>query len=151
MAYIIDPGSLTLIVKTLAIKIFSVQPSSMPEECTMSVFTWMNSALQNRQDIHTLMDMTQVRQWYMYDSTSKHPEHPTVNFYDLDTELFGSKVKEGKQHHDAKNSLLSTESIEGGEEIEDDESNLSADGKGKCKAEAEDTNGSNDEWLEVWE
>ncbi|KAG1886932.1 uncharacterized protein F5891DRAFT_967584, partial [Suillus fuscotomentosus] len=125
---------------------------------------------------------------------SKHPEHPTVNFYDLDTELFGSEAKEGKRHHDAKNSLLSTESIEGGEEIEDDKSSmwldhvqtssaaamvtntdfdiesevdLSADGllavlaesqpnvdsagKGKCKAEAEDTNGSNDEWPEVWE
>ncbi|KAG1731394.1 hypothetical protein EDB19DRAFT_1640855, partial [Suillus lakei] len=50
---------------------------------------------------------------------SKHPKHPTVNFYDLDTKLFGSKAKEGEWHHDVKNSLLSAKSIEGGEEIED--------------------------------
>lgn len=39
----------------------------MPEERTMSVFTRMNSALRNRQGVRTLVDMTQIRQWHMYD------------------------------------------------------------------------------------
>jgi hypothetical protein len=56
-------------MKTLAVKIFSVRPSSMPEERTMSVFTRMNSALRNRQNVRTLVDMTQIRQWYMYESS----------------------------------------------------------------------------------
>ncbi|KAG2144097.1 uncharacterized protein EDB93DRAFT_543805 [Suillus bovinus] len=94
----------------------------MPEERTMSVFTRMNSALRNRQNVSTLVNMTQIRQWYMYDSTSKHPERPSINFYDLDAQLFGSGPKVGKQHHDTRNSLLSTESAGGDEEIEDDES-----------------------------
>ncbi|KAG2097066.1 hypothetical protein BD769DRAFT_1644208 [Suillus cothurnatus] len=47
------------ILATLAVKVFSVRPSSMPE----------------------------IRQWYMYDSASKHPERPTINFYDLDAQL----------------------------------------------------------------
>ncbi|KAG2147419.1 uncharacterized protein EDB93DRAFT_413402 [Suillus bovinus] len=94
----------------------------MPEERTMSVFTRMNSALRNRQNVSTLVNMTQIRQWYMYDSTSKHPERPSINFYGLDAQLFGSGPKVGKQHHDTRNSLLSTESAGGDEEIEDDES-----------------------------
>ncbi|KAG2142162.1 hypothetical protein BD769DRAFT_1772670 [Suillus cothurnatus] len=110
------------ILATLAVKVFSVRPSSMPEERTMSVFTRMNSALRNRQNVSTLVNMTQIRQWYMYDSASKHPERPTINFYDLDAQLFGSGAKVGKRHHDTRNSLLSTESAGGDEEIEDDES-----------------------------
>ncbi|KAG2099116.1 hypothetical protein BD769DRAFT_1780456 [Suillus cothurnatus] len=53
---------------------------------------------------------------------SKHPEHPTINFYDLDAQLFGSGAKVGKRHHNTRNSLLLTESAGGDEEIEDDES-----------------------------
>ncbi|KAG2076634.1 hypothetical protein BDR04DRAFT_1149081 [Suillus decipiens] len=108
------------ILVTLAIKIFSVQPSSMPEECTMSVFTHMNSVLQNCQDVHTLVDMTQIRQWYMYDPASKCPECPTINFYDLDAQIFWSNLKDGKWEHDAMNSLLLTNSHDGDEEIEED-------------------------------
>ncbi|KAG1823328.1 hypothetical protein EV424DRAFT_1321235, partial [Suillus variegatus] len=59
---------------------------------------------------------------------SKHPERPSINFYDLDAlylynaQLFGSRPKVGKRHHDMRNSLLSTESAGGDEEIKDDES-----------------------------
>ncbi|KAG2737468.1 hypothetical protein P692DRAFT_20883504 [Suillus brevipes Sb2] len=66
--------------------------------------------------------MTQIRQWYMYDSASEHPERPTINFYDLDAQLFGSEAKVGKRHDDTRNSLLSTESAEGDEEIDDESS-----------------------------
>ncbi|KAG2335831.1 hypothetical protein BDR05DRAFT_897664, partial [Suillus weaverae] len=50
------------------------------------------------------------------------PERPTINFYDLDAQLFGSGAKVGKRHHDTRNSLLSTESAEGDEEIDDESS-----------------------------
>jgi hypothetical protein len=39
----------------------------MPEERTMSVFTKMNSASRNQQQVQALVDMTQIRQWHMYD------------------------------------------------------------------------------------
>ena len=48
----------------MAIKLFSVMPSSMADERTMSTFTWLNSALRNRQLVETVVDMAQVREWY---------------------------------------------------------------------------------------
>jgi hypothetical protein len=53
-------------------KLFSIKPNSMPEERTMSVFTKMNSASCNRQQVRTLVDMTQIRQWHTYDPTVGH-------------------------------------------------------------------------------
>jgi hypothetical protein len=41
----------------------------MPEERTMTVITRMNSALRNRQNVRTLVDMTQIWQWYMNESS----------------------------------------------------------------------------------
>ncbi|KAF8139763.1 hypothetical protein EV363DRAFT_1310568 [Boletus edulis] len=55
----------------------------------MSVFTRMNSTARNRQQVRALVDMTQIRQWHMYDP-ERHAgtrEHPTVSFYDLDSLL----------------------------------------------------------------
>ncbi|KAG2059587.1 hypothetical protein BDR06DRAFT_835502, partial [Suillus hirtellus] len=46
-------------------KIFSVKPNDMPEKCTMSIFTQMNSALRNHQQVQILADMMQIRQWHM--------------------------------------------------------------------------------------
>ncbi|KAG1889692.1 uncharacterized protein F5891DRAFT_987281 [Suillus fuscotomentosus] len=66
-----------------------------------------------------------------------------------DTELFGSEAKEGKWHHDAKNSLLSAESIEGGEEIEDDESSTWLDHVQTSSAAAMVTNADFDVESEV--
>jgi hypothetical protein len=36
----------------------------MADERTMSTFTWFNSPLRSKQDLTTLVNMTQVRQWY---------------------------------------------------------------------------------------
>jgi hypothetical protein len=38
----------------------------MPEERTVSVFTRTNTALRNAQEVRTLVDMTQIRQFNMY-------------------------------------------------------------------------------------
>lgn len=47
-------------------KPYSVKRNSMPEERTVSVFTRMNTAQQNAQEVRTLIDMTQIRQHVMY-------------------------------------------------------------------------------------
>ena len=43
------------------------------------------------------------------------------SFHNLDAQLFRSQENVGKRHHDPTNSLLSAESLDGDEEIEDDE------------------------------
>ncbi|OAX36358.1 hypothetical protein K503DRAFT_802091 [Rhizopogon vinicolor AM-OR11-026] len=85
----------------------------------MSAFTRMNSGYE--------IDKMWASLWTWhrsdnYDSSAKHPERPTIDFYDLNAQLFGPKAKSvGGQSHDVMNSLLSTESPDGGEEIEDGE------------------------------
>ncbi len=49
----------------LAIKIYACTVNSMADERTASNFTWYNSAIRNKQDVKTLSDMIQVRQWYL--------------------------------------------------------------------------------------
>ncbi|EKM60617.1 uncharacterized protein PHACADRAFT_189741 [Phanerochaete carnosa HHB-10118-sp] len=48
----------------------------------MSPFTWMNSALRNRQQVGTLADMVQVRQWELHQLEEKPRTHPTVRWVD---------------------------------------------------------------------
>ena len=53
-------------MQMLAIKLYSLAVNSMAEERTISTFTWLNSNLRNGQHAKTLVDMVQIRQWYMY-------------------------------------------------------------------------------------
>ncbi|KZP06363.1 hypothetical protein FIBSPDRAFT_940040 [Athelia psychrophila] len=70
-------------------KLYSIKPNSMPEERVVSVFTRMNSGPRNAQEVRTLVDMTQIRQYEMYIQKPEiNYEHPTVDFCDLDQELF---------------------------------------------------------------
>ncbi|KAF7303480.1 DUF659 domain-containing protein [Mycena indigotica] len=46
----------------IALKIFSIMPTSMPEERTVSVFTKLSTKDRNRQDAKTTVALTQVRQ-----------------------------------------------------------------------------------------
>jgi len=39
----------------------------MAEERTISVFTLTNTPCRNRQDVHTLVDQTMIRQWHWFD------------------------------------------------------------------------------------
>ncbi|KAG6376828.1 hypothetical protein JVT61DRAFT_1854 [Boletus reticuloceps] len=75
------------VLACIAEKLFSIKPNSMPEERTMSVFTRMNSAVHNHQQVCALVDMTQIRQWHTYDPEHQVHEYPTVSFYDLDSLL----------------------------------------------------------------
>jgi hypothetical protein len=51
-------------LKYLAIKIYSVRVNSMPEERTVSTFTWLTPALRSRMSVSTMTAMTQTRQYY---------------------------------------------------------------------------------------
>ncbi|TBU37678.1 hypothetical protein BD309DRAFT_875954 [Dichomitus squalens] len=53
------------VLAMLAIKLYSIAINSMADERTASNFTWFNSSLRNRQQVGTLVDMIQVRQWYL--------------------------------------------------------------------------------------
>ncbi|KAG6379979.1 hypothetical protein JVT61DRAFT_10553 [Boletus reticuloceps] len=73
------------LANALAIKIFSVLPTSMNDERTMSTITWLNSAKRNRQEISTLRDHIQIRQWYRYNPQLKSPRlKPFVKWQDVE-------------------------------------------------------------------
>ena len=45
-------------------KLYAVVPNSMADERTQSTFTWLNSVSRNRQHLHTMVQQTQIRQYY---------------------------------------------------------------------------------------
>ncbi|KAH9921065.1 hypothetical protein B0H21DRAFT_767143 [Amylocystis lapponica] len=99
----------------LAIKLYSVAINSMADERTASNFTWFNSAVRNRQEVKTLVDMIQVRQWYLNQGSDKPKTHPTVRWADLDKIINGrTTAAESKDSKD-------TEISEDEDEDEDDE------------------------------
>ncbi|KIJ56071.1 hypothetical protein M422DRAFT_239273 [Sphaerobolus stellatus SS14] len=65
----------------LAIKIFSIFPNSMADERTASTMTWFNSAVRNRQDVSNLINMVQIRQYYM------QMLQPVVKWREIDQDL----------------------------------------------------------------
>lgn len=52
--------------QALAIKLYSVVPVSMADERTVSTVTWLNSPTRSRQDIATLKETIQIRQWHRW-------------------------------------------------------------------------------------
>ncbi|KIJ35572.1 hypothetical protein M422DRAFT_262154 [Sphaerobolus stellatus SS14] len=59
----LETHSLASALAFIAIKIFSICPSSIADERTMSTITWLNDPLRSRQKVSTLVDMIQVRQF----------------------------------------------------------------------------------------
>ncbi|KAH7905604.1 ribonuclease H-like domain-containing protein [Hygrophoropsis aurantiaca] len=112
------------VLACIAKKIYSVKPCSMPDERTVSVFTRMNSPLRNRQEVRTLVDMTQIRQWHMYDPTKYETlERPTLDFCDIKSVIFGStKASDSlSREHDLRGSSLVIGEGDECEEVDDDE------------------------------
>ncbi|KAG6371755.1 hypothetical protein JVT61DRAFT_9107 [Boletus reticuloceps] len=93
----------------------------MPEERTMSVFTKMNSAMRNRQQVRALVDMTQIRQWHMYNPEhTGTQEYPAVSFYNLDSLLNPRSNKRSSEptiSHKTDGSYLVAEDADGTEEL----------------------------------
>ncbi|KAI0327039.1 hypothetical protein GY45DRAFT_1257848 [Cubamyces sp. BRFM 1775] len=67
------------VLAMLAIKLYSIAVNSMADERTASNFTWFNSALRNRQEVRTLVNMIQVRQWYLQTVGTIHPHSGDKN------------------------------------------------------------------------
>lgn len=55
-----------LVSQALAIKIFSAVPSSIFDERTMLVVTWLNAPKQSRQSVATIFDHLRIIQWYQF-------------------------------------------------------------------------------------
>jgi hypothetical protein len=90
----------------------------------MSVFTKMNSSARNRQQVRTLVDMTHIRQWHMYDPTRPMREYPTVSFYDLESLLqpASNEASQGSMlSHKTEGSYLVAEDADGVEELGEDD------------------------------
>ncbi|KAG1854447.1 hypothetical protein DFJ58DRAFT_745692, partial [Suillus subalutaceus] len=106
----------------IAEKLYSIKPSSIPEERTMSVFTRMNTAARNRQHVRTLVDMTQIRQWHMYDPKKMvERRHPNISFGNLDSIIStGPKEPAAHQSHEPTGSYLSVGTDEEEEILEDE-------------------------------
>ncbi|KAF9477045.1 hypothetical protein BDN70DRAFT_811256 [Pholiota conissans] len=73
----LEGSDLSKILPVLAIKIFSVRVNSMPEERTVSAFTWITPPLRSRLSIGQMAARTQIRQHY---STEKKVCHPRPMF-----------------------------------------------------------------------
>ncbi|KAG2344826.1 hypothetical protein BDR05DRAFT_831433, partial [Suillus weaverae] len=53
--------------RALAIKLYSIViPVSMADRRTVSTITWLNSPTRSRQDISTLKEHVQIRQWHRW-------------------------------------------------------------------------------------
>ncbi|KAG1726268.1 uncharacterized protein EDB91DRAFT_209357 [Suillus paluster] len=110
------------ILACIAEKIYSIKPSSVPEERTMSVFMRMNTPARNRQHVRTLVDMTQIRQWHMYDPKKMvERRHPDISFCDLDSIISSPKQSAARQSHETTGSYLSVGTDEQEEILEDEE------------------------------
>ncbi|KAG1766662.1 hypothetical protein EDD22DRAFT_950430 [Suillus occidentalis] len=81
------------VLAPLAIKAFSVSPTSMPDECTMSTINWLNSPQRSRQEIGTLQDHIKIRQWHHFDSNKlKTPYKPLVKWCDMESTILGKRA-----------------------------------------------------------
>ncbi|KAF7293705.1 DUF659 family protein [Mycena indigotica] len=73
----------------MALKMFAIMPTSMPEERTVSVFTKLSTKDRNRQDAATTVAITQVRQHVRRrDSERKAPVQPRLNWRSIKSEFF---------------------------------------------------------------
>ncbi|KDR75453.1 hypothetical protein GALMADRAFT_140951 [Galerina marginata CBS 339.88] len=83
------------ILPILAIKIFSVHVNSMPEERTVSAFTWISPPLRLRILVRQMAWRTKVRQYYATETKpcKNSAPKPMVKFYDVKSRIFLKSAK----------------------------------------------------------
>ncbi|OAX43104.1 hypothetical protein K503DRAFT_234294 [Rhizopogon vinicolor AM-OR11-026] len=80
------------VLGALAIKLYSVVPVSMADERTVSTITWLNSPTRSRQDIATLKETIQIRQWHRWKTDSTAPKvAPSVKWRDMYATILGKQ------------------------------------------------------------
>ncbi|KAG1853661.1 hypothetical protein F4604DRAFT_1686250 [Suillus subluteus] len=114
------------VLACIAQKLYSIKSSSIPEERTMSVSMKMNTPARNRQQVHALNDMTQIRQWHMYDP-EKITERwqPDVAFCDIESVISAPTKSPASvdqtEKHESTGSYLYIDTADGEEEMLDEE------------------------------
>ncbi|PVF91234.1 hypothetical protein CPB86DRAFT_386798 [Serendipita vermifera] len=81
-------GNAMRVLPVICVKIHSVIPNSMFDERTTSTFTWMNTALRNRQKVASIKNKVQIRQHYLNDPQRGGPTYSKrfgLAFRDLDS------------------------------------------------------------------
>ncbi|KAF8061423.1 ribonuclease H-like domain-containing protein [Lyophyllum atratum] len=64
------------VLPTLALKIHAVRVNSMPEERTVSTFTWMSPALRSQLKVGSMTSMTQIKQFYQAERKPRIHSNP---------------------------------------------------------------------------
>ncbi|KAG1748346.1 ribonuclease H-like domain-containing protein [Suillus paluster] len=78
------------VLGALAIKLYSVVPVSMADERTVSTIMWLNSPTRSRQDISTLKEHIQIRQWHCWQADPVAPTvTPSVKWRDMYATIHG--------------------------------------------------------------
>ncbi|KAF8239158.1 hypothetical protein L208DRAFT_1238638, partial [Tricholoma matsutake] len=78
-------GSDATVILPVSIKIYLVRVNSMPEECTVSTFTWLMPTLHSQLSVPAMTAITQIQQYYKTEenaclhATSK----PSLKFFDI--------------------------------------------------------------------
>ncbi|TFY55990.1 hypothetical protein EVJ58_g7909 [Rhodofomes roseus] len=70
------------ILATLAVKLYSIMPNSMPDECTASIFTRLNSPVRNQMSLQAMVSQAQIQQYYHFEtSRATVPPSTAKKFY----------------------------------------------------------------------
>ncbi|KAJ7712808.1 ribonuclease H-like domain-containing protein [Mycena metata] len=78
------------ILAALAVKIFSSNPVSMPDERAMSTIGWMTPKVRNRKDVSTASNHMAIRGFNRMDAAKQAPSKPvTVNWRDIRSTIHG--------------------------------------------------------------
>ncbi|KAF9546815.1 hypothetical protein CPC08DRAFT_729838 [Agrocybe pediades] len=91
----LEGGDCAQILPVLAKKIFSVHVNSMPEERTVSAFTWITPPFHSRLLVGNMAARTQIRQHYATEAKLRKNStpRPTVKFFNIKDQLFNPKNK----------------------------------------------------------
>lgn len=76
-----------VVLPALAVKLYSIRINSMPEERSVSTFTWLTPSVRNRIDINTVHAMTTIRQFHLTQKKLKERKttaaRPNIRYYDI--------------------------------------------------------------------
>ncbi|KAF8328310.1 hypothetical protein F5887DRAFT_151909 [Amanita rubescens] len=89
------------ILPVLARKIFAVRVNSMPEERTVSSFTWLTSPLRANMLMSSMVNMTKIRQYYQTEQKARANSLPVPRMLYIDArKKLNEKLRENKDEED---------------------------------------------------
>ncbi|CAK5269492.1 unnamed protein product [Mycena citricolor] len=111
----------------LAVKIFSANPTSMPDERAMSTVTWLNSKFRNRQKVGTLSNHLVVRSFHRMGVEKRSKKPVTINWRDIRATAHMKQADDSldEEPNAGPNSDLTSETMDGIVEAEHPDDPLS--------------------------